>query len=182
MNGQRPDKRKSEKRKEGGQKKSWVQRGLILLVLICLIGGGSYYYWQSKQDDSGIRIGANVKKGTPGKKKATKSGKNGTSAASIHLNARPTFETSQSEGDLDIINSEVNGLDMEVVIRLKETDEVIYQSGLIPPGHYIGEASLEKELSKGEHAAIASLTLKDPDNPEQLFNQSNFNLIITIQN
>ena len=39
-------------------------------------------------------------------------------------------------------------------IILKETDELIYSSGLVEYGNYINEIKLNKELQKGEHDAI----------------------------
>lgn len=39
-------------------------------------------------------------------------------------------------------------------LRLKETDEVIFTTGLIPPGQYCNKVTLTRELEPGEYAAI----------------------------
>lgn len=39
-------------------------------------------------------------------------------------------------------------------LRLKDTDEVIFTTGLIPPGQYCNQVTLTRALEKGEYAAI----------------------------
>ncbi len=39
-------------------------------------------------------------------------------------------------------------------LRLKETDEVIFTTGLIPPGQYCNKVTLTRPLEPGEYAAI----------------------------
>lgn len=39
-------------------------------------------------------------------------------------------------------------------LRLKDTDEVIFTTGLIPPGQYCNQVTLNRALEKGEYAAI----------------------------
>ena len=39
-------------------------------------------------------------------------------------------------------------------LRLKETDEVIFTTGLIPPGQYCNKVNLSRALEPGEYAAI----------------------------
>lgn len=39
-------------------------------------------------------------------------------------------------------------------LRLKDTNEVIFTTGLIPPGQYCNQVTLTRALEKGEYAAI----------------------------
>lgn len=39
-------------------------------------------------------------------------------------------------------------------LRLKDTDEVIFTTGLIPPGQYCNKVTLTRALEKGEYAAV----------------------------
>lgn len=39
-------------------------------------------------------------------------------------------------------------------LRLKDTDEVIFTTGLIPPGQYCNQVTLSRPLEKGEYAAV----------------------------
>lgn len=39
-------------------------------------------------------------------------------------------------------------------LRLKDTDEVLFTTGLIPPGQYCNQVTLSRPLEKGEYAAV----------------------------
>lgn len=39
-------------------------------------------------------------------------------------------------------------------LRLKDTNEVIFSTGLIPPGQYCNKVTLSRPLEKGEYAAV----------------------------
>jgi len=69
-----------------------------------------------------------------------------------------------------------------VEITLDSTGEVIYDSGAIPPNHYIDNDRLTKTLEKGTYEAIAHVTLFDPEYPDVNYNSANFALVMTIKN
>lgn len=160
------------------KKRKWLLLFLLLfLVLFGLYRCGMF----GSKDDSRIIIGAGVQQGVPSKNR-DEPGSNGTEQVSIQLNARPTFADGVSVGDLNIVNPATNVLYLEADIRLTETDEIIYQSGVIPPDHFVGEDKLMRNLHQGEHEAVATVTLFDPNEQDQQFNQYTFSLVIIIEN
>lgn len=167
------------------KRKKWpiVVAVLVLLILATLgilymlgyLGGDA-----QALDNGGILIGSGVNEieGTGG----DEDGANGTATISINLNARPVFHDGESEGNLNIINSKKNLLYMLVEITLNDTGEVIYESGGIPPGYYIGNDKLSKVLAKGEYEATAHVTLLNADDSNAQYNSMNFDLVITVEN
>lgn len=75
----------------------------------------------------------------------------------IQINAEPHFADGESEGNLYIGNPDTNIYDMEVIIRLTDSDETIYESGKIPPGYYVDYDKLHQTLSEGVYAAKAAI-------------------------
>lgn len=170
-----PEKKKS--------KKKWL---IGLLILLLLIGGTLLTLYKlgyfDKPNEDGIMIAAGLQEGTPASGEAGEPGANGTEAMDISLNGKPVFADGESTGDLYIVNPETNLLYMNVEITLDDTGEVIYDSGGIPPNHYIDNDKLAVVLTKGEYAATARVTLYDPDNQDAVYNSANFHLVITIEN
>lgn len=58
----------------------------------------------------------------------------------------------------NIENIANNHVAQKVVIRLDGDDEILYESGAIAPGHYIGEITLNKELAPGKYVAKVTVT------------------------
>lgn len=69
----------------------------------------------------------------------------------ISMNKYPVFKDGTSEGNLLIVNESKNLYPQVVQIYLSDTDELIYQSGLIPIGSRIDSASLDVDLDKGTY-------------------------------
>lgn len=173
--------------KEKSKARKWISRIVILIILILILLFTLYRCgYIGGQEEAPFIIGANVKEGTPGMTEEeieeALEAEQAKANFSIELNGYPTFADGSSEGNLNIVNPADNALYMEVEIRLDDTDEVIYQSGGIPPNHYIDNDKLTKVLEKGEYNATAYVSITDPDNPETQYNSASFDLIITIQN
>jgi len=176
-------------KKSKKQKRLLCITALILIILLILFGLYRCGYLGGRQEnDSDIVIGAGVKEGemntgeTEIREDGSEAGANGKANMTVKINSRPVFADGESAGDLNIVNPEANLLYMKAEIRLDDTGEVIYESGAIPPNHYIDNDKLAKVLEKGAHNAIAHVTLFDPDNPDAQYNSANFNLVITIEN
>lgn len=73
----------------------------------------------------------------------------------ISMNLNPVFENGKSEGNLLIVNEEKNRNPQVVEIYRKETEELIYKSGLIPVGNKVETGNLLVELEKGDYPCIA---------------------------
>lgn len=178
-----PEPGESPPAQEKKSKKKWL---IALLILLLLIGGTLLTLYKlgyfDKPNEDGIVIAAGLQEGTPKSGEAGEPGSNGTEAMDISLNGRPVFADGESTGDLYIVNPATNMLYMKVTITLDDTGEVVYDSGGIPPNHYIDNDKLAKVLEAGEYAATARVTLYDPDNQEAAYNSANFHLVITIEN
>jgi len=170
--------------KKKNKKKKWAARIAALVIILLLLLLGLYrcgYYGREQNTD--YQIGAGVKQGTLDKKAdMPDKGSNGTSSMRVKMNGYPVFPDGKSTGNLEIQNPAENSLNMNVEIILKDTKEVIYQSGSIPPNHYIDEDKLAVILEKGEYSATAYVTLYNPGNEEALYNSAKFDLIIQIKN
>lgn len=118
---------------------------LLLLVIILL------FYWQM----GSVYVGG-IKEGQLPGTEALKEAEN--DRVRIQINARPFFKSGKSEGNLNIGNPDTNEYDMEVTITRDDTEEVIYESGRIPPGYYIDNDKLQVVLSKGSYIAKAKIT------------------------
>ena len=80
------------------------------------------------------------------------------SALAISINARPEFDDGTSKARLCIENSPANHYAVNVIIRLNDTGEKVYESGLIDPNHYVEYGKLTKELPAGTYKATANFT------------------------
>lgn len=166
------------------KKLKWAIRGAIIIIIILLILLG-LQKCGGNGDGSGVIIGAGVHEGEIDmgyERNKTEENSNGKSEMTVRINGTPVFADGQSEGNLNIENPAVNGLHMNVVITLNSTSEVIYNSGTIPPNHYVDNDKLTTILKNGTYEATAHVTLFDPEYPDTNYNSANFTLIITIEN
>ncbi|MBO0461414.1 MULTISPECIES: hypothetical protein [Enterococcus] len=81
----------------------------------------------------------------------------------LMISPEATFNHRTLQGELMIKNPLENGHPINVEIRKKSNDELVYTSGAIQPGYEIKEVTLEQSLEKGEHPSVAMFSLYDPD-------------------
>lgn len=73
----------------------------------------------------------------------------------ISMNLTPVFETGTSEGNLMIVNEDINNYPQVVQIYLRDSGELLYESKLIPVGTKIDTGKLLVDLDKGEYTCVA---------------------------
>lgn len=73
----------------------------------------------------------------------------------ISMNLNPIFENGTSEGNLLIMNEEINRYPQIIEIYRKDTNELIYKSGLIPVGSRVEYGKLIVDLDAGQYPCIA---------------------------
>lgn len=100
----------------------------------------------------------------------------------ISINPDPVFRDGKSEGNLNIENIPANHYDLQVDITLEESNEIVYRSGLIEPGHYVDNAKLTKRLKKGDYKAVAVFTAYYPDNETDILAKTSANIVIHVHN
>ena len=86
----------------------------------------------------------------------------------ISMNTIPVFASGESEGNLMIVNEEVNRYPQIVEISRNDTGETIYTSGAIPVGSKIEAAKLDKALAVGKYDCTALFYSMDPDTGARL--------------
>ncbi|MGL6200677.1 MAG: hypothetical protein ACRC3H_17245 [Lachnospiraceae bacterium] len=171
------DKNKNKKKKWAGRIAALIVILLLLLLVLYRCG------YDGREPNTDYIIGAGVKQGAmDNNDDAPEESSNGTSSMRVKLNGYPVFPDGKSSGNLRIENPAENSLNMNVEIKLNDTEEVIYESGAIPPNHYIDEDKLSVILEKGEYNATAYVTLYNPENEDVMYNSSKFALVIQIIN
>lgn len=103
------------------------------------------------------------------------------SEINISMNPTPVFETGTSEGNLLIMNNEVNNYPQRVTIIRNDTGEQIYQTKAIPVGSKIQTDKLDVDLDAGTYECIAYFENLDPETGDAL-GRAGANITITIQN
>lgn len=84
----------------------------------------------------------------------------------ISMNTSPVFADGTSEGNLMIVNEEVNNYPQVVELFRNNTGELIYTSGAIPVGSKIERAALDVDLEAGTYECTAMFHSVDPDTGE----------------
>lgn len=84
----------------------------------------------------------------------------------ISMNLNPAFEDGASEGNLLIVNEEINRYPQIVEIYLKDTDTLLYRSGGISVGHSVERGKLLVDLDAGDYACVAFFNAIDPNTNE----------------
>ena len=95
-------------------------------------------------------------------------GKVAAGMMNISMNTIPVFADGKSEGNLMIVNEEINRWPQIVEITRNDTGETIYTSGAIPVGSKIEAAKLDKALAAGQYDCTALFYSVDPDSGARL--------------
>lgn len=70
---------------------------------------------------------------------------------------------------------------MTFELRLKDTDEVIFTTGLIPPGQYCNKVTLTHPLEKGEYAAVVHVQPYRMDENQTPTNNADMETTLIVQ-
>lgn len=103
------------------------------------------------------------------------------SEINISMNPTPIFANGTSEGNLLIVNSEVNNYPQRVTIIRTDTNEQIYQTKAIPVGSKIETDKLDVDLDAGTYDCVAYFENLDAETGDVL-GKAGANITITIQN
>lgn len=151
---------KTEATKTGKGNKG--QKLIILLLLVIIgIGAGLFYqlmkpkpvYSRLARDEQAL--GGMLPGKTPEEIADLLSQKVEEGMVNIGISARPIFERNGAKGRIGIENIAANRYSFIVTIRLDETGEVVYESGLIEPDRYIEYVALNRTLAEGSYPATA---------------------------
>lgn len=99
-----------------------------------------------------------------------------------HMNTTWTFPDGKSPSDNAVMgNSAANNYPFWFTLDLADTDEKLYQSGLIPVGQQLGEIKLDKALKKGSYSAVVTIHMQD-ENGEEVESNMSFNVSLIVEN
>ena len=160
---------------------------IIIFLLLLLIGVGSGIYYQMTKDDELSRLtrdelalGGMLPGKTDQEIADILSAKVAEGMVDIGIAAGPVFEHGGQKGRIAIENIAANHYSFQVDIRLDDTGDVIYQSGLIDPGFYIEYIELNKTLQAGDYQATAHFTTYSLDETEDKISEANVKIILHV--
>ena len=151
---------------------------LIGVVLVVLHETGIIRYpWEPTPI---ANVGGQIREGTIDA--STEQRQADTSMVNVKLGASPKFDRGDAEGSITIINAAENRRILRVEIRLNETGELLFDSGMMNPNTYIDGGTLAVNLPKGEYPATATVFTYELDDPGEPMSATNFAQMITILN
>lgn len=149
-----------------GTRRNVVIALIVLVVAIAIAAGIAFFVLNGAGNDSGQQEGQAPYK-TEEEMQAESEREIATGMFNISIASDIEFENASSDGYAYIENVPNNPYNMQVVITEDETGDVLYESGIITPNHYIESIRLAKQLSAGEHSATATFTAVDPETGEE---------------
>lgn len=176
----------TEQTKEKSGKKNKIQ-GIVIIILLILLGlCAGMFYSMIKEGDKGrlsrdeLALGGML----PGKSQEEISdllnAKVEEGMIDIGIAAEPIFEENGKKGRLGIENIAANHYSFQVILRLDDSREVIYESGIIDPGYYVEYVELKKKLQAGDYPATAVFTTYSLDETEDKIAETNVKLILHV--
>ena len=152
---------------------------IVLLIVVLLIIGISIFFWYKNPDVSNSvgKVGSLPETSLDDLQKEADASK-----FSFKINSNPVFKDGNSEGNLRIENPHYNKFPIEVIIRLKSNNEVVFKTGKMEPNHYIESAKLNENLPKGTYKAVATIKAFDFKNNDKCLGKANAILNIHIKN
>ena len=178
---------------ENGQeekKKGRKRRILILLLLLLLLAfGGLKVYQNYAERISEVKsgsigeIGRGIMPGmTPEEIQRYLNEKADASKFVIDINSYLEFDDANSEGYLRLINGKNSAYAIKLVVRLEDSNDLIYKSPLVMPEQYIEYIKLSKKLKPGTYRAIGTYEFYDLEHTDVKVSEQEVVLNIEIKN
>ena len=178
---------------ENGQeekKKGRKRRLLILLLLLLFLAFGGFKMYQNyavrmsevKSGSMG-EIGRGIMPGmTPEEIQRYLNEKADASKFVIDINSYLEFDDANSEGYLRLINGKNSAYAIKLVVRLEDSNDLIYKSPLVMPEQYIEYIKLSKKLKPGTYRAIGTYEFYDLEHTDVKVSEQEVVLNIEIKN
>lgn len=90
----------------------------------------------------------------------------------VFINSNPKYIDCSMDGDVRIENPESNKYGLIVKFQVITTGDVVYVSGVIPPGYYVETAPLSYELEAGKYPTEAICYAVDMETSDIVANAS----------
>ncbi len=99
-----------------------------------------------------------------------------------HMNTTWNFPDGKAASSNAVMgNATGNTYPFWFTLTLADTDEAIYQSGLLPVGQQLSEIKLDKDLDKGTYPAVVNIQMID-ENGEEMESNMGFNITLIVEN
>ena len=108
--------------------------------------------------------------------------KNGGEAVGIKIPGYPsiTLPANQQDVTVALLNPEGNPCYFTFELVLKDTDEVLYTSKMVPPGQIISDITLSRALPVGEYNAVIRIFTTSLEDGSAM-NGANVETVLTVQ-
>ena len=177
------------------QAKGSIRVVLAIVLLVCAIGAGIFLITRlvskplSKEEArarAGIVYDSSAVEGgwdnlSPEEIAEKLNEKVAEGMINISMNTAPYFENGTAEGNVMIVNENINLYPQQVEFIRNDTQEVIYQSKAIPVGSKIERAALDVELPAGTYECTAMFHNLDPETGD-IIGTAGAIITITIKN
>ena len=181
--GNKPEEIKPEENKSKKKNIQW----LIILLLLLLLGIAAGMYYRTMQTNHKDRLARDelaLGGMLPGKSEQEISDLLGEKVkegmVDIGIAAGPIFEQNGKKGRIGIENIPANHYSFQVTLKLDETGEILYESGLIDPGYYVEYVELNKKLQAGDYPATAVFSTYSLDESEDKIAETNVKIILYV--
>ncbi|MDO5520753.1 MAG: hypothetical protein Q4G58_09720 [bacterium] len=152
-------------------KKSKTVPILLTILIITMIAVGGIVFWklnQPKKIDTigSLQVEPNLVTNVDDLEDLLKKQREleEKSQLAVNMPTQFVFKNAKSEGAINVVNAEENApVSFSLQVTVKETGNVAFKTGLIPPGTTKKTAKLETPLEKGTHPATVLYTTYDSD-------------------
>ncbi|WP_410491882.1 hypothetical protein QMA40_30295 (plasmid) [Bacillus thuringiensis] len=147
---------------KGGNQSRKSNKKILLIVLFFFIIGGLTIYILNSRHAPEIIAGdflPNEKDTQRIDKKKVAKEKVDASKFTLSIYPEAIFNEKTGEGFLHIRNESSNAYPINVKIKIDNTNEIIYETGAIYPGHEVKKVNLEKKLKAGKYKATADVDI-----------------------
>lgn len=180
----------SQENQQEEKKKNRKRRLLILLLLLLLLAFGGFKVYQNyavrmSEVKSGSigEIGRGIMPGmTPEEIQRYLNEQADKSKFVIDINSYLEFDDANSEGYLRLINGKNSAYAIKLVVRLEDSNDLIYKSPLVMPEQYIEYIKLSKKLKPGTYRAIGTYEFYDLEHTDVKVSEQEVVLNIEIKN
>ena len=109
----------------------------------------------------------------------------GSSLPGIAIPGRTRLElpAGVTEADISLHNPDANSgyYDLEFTLKLSETEEILFATGLIPPGYKCSHVTLAKKLDAGEYEAVLLVQPYLKDEAHTPVNNAELNILLIVK-
>ncbi|MBO0460820.1 MULTISPECIES: hypothetical protein [unclassified Enterococcus] len=140
---------------------------VLVLLLLALVAIGWYWYTNNQPTQilsDGFPEIKNAEKMTGEQLKKYANQAVDESNVTINVYPEVNINADGKTGNIWIQNLPTNRYGQQAILSVKDSQEKLYETGLLEPGYEVTELTLTKNLSSGEYPGVVELEFYDLDN------------------